>query len=181
MPANPMVPTPRFVAANVATDRDRLIEINVEYVSWVLSQIEVVFGVPAAQVVGMTADEYVPAVIDKVCGAPPPKGIFYLVNVDDRLAAMGGLRLLGDGVGEIKRIYVRPGFRGMKLGDRILTRLVADARAFGYRRLHLDTAPFMKAAQLLYEAHGFTERPPYEGVEVPPEFHARWRFMQREL
>lgn len=170
-----------FIAANIASHKDELIQLNVEYLSWVFDGIETLFGVPKDQIVGMPAREYVPSVIEKVCGDPPPKGIFYLVKVDDKLAGMGGLRFLRTGVAEIKRIYFRPEFRGMKLGERMLGRLLADAEGFGYQTVCLDTALFMKSAHRLYETNGFSDCSAYEGVEVPSEFHSRWRFMQRAL
>ena len=172
---------PEFIIATVATHRSELIQLNVEYVSWVLCEIEKAFGVPADEIVGMPASEYVPTVIDKVCGDPPPSGVFYLVRVDSQLAGMGGLRLVRTGVAEIKRIYIRPGFRGRKLGELILDRLLADAKSFGYQSVCLDTALFMKSAHRLYERNGFTDCPAYEGVEVPAEFHDQWRFMKRTL
>lgn len=170
-----------FIIASVASHRSELIELNVEYVSWVLSEIEKLFGVPADEIVGMPASEYVPTVIDKVCGDPPPRGVFYLMRVDNKLAGMGGLRFLRTGVAEIKRIYIRPGFRGMKLGERMLDRLLGDAKRFGYQSIRLDTALFMKSAHRLYERNGFTDCPAYEGVEVPAAFHDQWRFMKRTL
>lgn len=175
------MPKHEFIAANVASHRDELFQLNVEYVSWVFAEIEDLFGVPANQIVGMPASEYVASVIDKVCGDPPPKGIFYLYRVDDKLAGMGGFRFLRTGVAEIKRIYFRPEFRGMKLGELMLSRLLADARAFGYRSVCLDTALFMKSAHRLYESSGFSDCSAYAGVEVPSEFHGRWRFMERTL
>lgn len=170
-----------FIAANIASHKDELVQLNVEYLSWVFSGIEDLFGVPADQLVGMPASEYVPRVIEKVCGDLPPRGIFYLAKVDNKLAGMGGLRFLRIGVAEIKRIYFRPAFRGMKLGERILNRLLADARAFGYQSVCLDTALFMTSAHRLYETNGFSDCPAYEGVEVPMQFHGRWRFMERVL
>jgi len=149
--------------------------------SWVFASIEAHFGVPANQVVGMPASEYVPSVIEKVCGDPPPKGVFYLATVGGKLAGMGGLRHLRPGVAEIKRIYFRPEFRGLQMGDRMFGRLLTDAQAFGYRSLCLDTGPFMKSAHRLYERNGFTDCAAYEGAEVPIQFHSRWRFMEREL
>lgn len=175
------MPKHEFIAANIASHKDELIQLNVEYLSWVFAEIENLFGVPADQVVGMPASEYVPSVIDKICGDPPPKGIFYLVKVDDELAGMGGLRFLRTGVAEIKRIYFRPAFRGMKFGERMLARLLSDAGAFGYQSVCLDTAEFMKSAHGLYETNGFGDCSVYEGVEVPSEFHGRWRFMERTL
>lgn len=175
------MPNPLFVVADPVANRDELIELNVEYLSWVFAEIEQLFAVTSDNIVGMTASEYVPTVIDKVCGDPPPKGIFYIVKIDGSMAGMGGLRFLRTGVAEIKRIYFRPAFRGMKLGELMLNRLLADAGAFGYQRVCLDTALFMKSAHRLYETNGFSDCAAYEGVEVPPEFHSRWRFMERTL
>jgi ribosomal protein S18 acetylase RimI-like enzyme len=175
------MPKIEFITANIAAHKNELVQLNVEYLSWVFAGIKDVFGVPAGQVVGMPVGRYVESVIDKVCGDPPPKGIFYLVMVDDKVAGMGGLRFLRAGVAEIKRIYFRPEFRGMKLGERMLHCLLADATAFGYQCVCLDTAPFMKSAQRLYEANGFSDCAVYEGVEVPSAFHSRWRFMERAL
>jgi GNAT superfamily N-acetyltransferase len=172
---------PEFIIANVKSHRSELIELNVEYVAWVMSEIEKHFGVPAGEIVGMSASEYVPTVIEKVCGDPPPAGIFYLLRVGGQLAGMGGLRCVETGVAEIKRIYIRSGFRGMKLGELTLNRLLADAKSFGYRRLCLDTAPFMESAHRLYERNGFTDCPAHDGVEVPSDFHDQWRFMERTL
>ena len=175
------MPHHEFVQANLAVHREELVQLNVEYLSWVFTEIEALFGVSADQIVGMPAREYVPGIIEKVCGDPPPKGVFYLAKVDGQLAGMGGLRFLRTGVAELKRIYFRPEFRGIKLGEHMLSRLLADARAFGYERVCLDTALFMKSAHRLYETIGFTDCTAYEGVEVPSEFHSRWRFMERAL
>lgn len=129
----------------------------------------------------MTIDEYVPTVLDTICGDPPPRSIFYLVELDQHLAGMGGLRWSRPCVAEIKRLYVRPAHRGAKLGAAILQRLHADARAFGYERVQLDTAPFMHAAHRLYEASGFVDCAAYEGTEVPVFLHPSWRFMEKPL
>ena len=170
-----------FIVADVASHQDELIELNIEYLSWVFAETAQLFAVTAESIVGMTVSEYVPTVIDKVCGDPPPKGIFYIVTIDGKLAGMGGLRFLSTGVAEIKRIYFRSEFRGRSMGDLMLKRLLADAVVFGYRRVCLDTGPFMTSAHRLYEANGFSDCPAYEGVEVPLEFHSRWRFMERTL
>lgn len=175
------MPNVAFLRADPLADRADLIQMNVEYLSWVFGEVERAFGVPADAVVGMPVSDYVPTVIDKLCGAPPPKGMFYLVRVDGQLAGMGGLRYLWHGATEIKRVYVRPQFRGMKLGEQIFARLLADAASFGYTSAYLDTGLFMTAAHRLYEKHGFADCPAYGGVEVPAMFHARWRFMRRML
>ncbi|TDP74288.1 GNAT family N-acetyltransferase [Roseateles toxinivorans] len=172
---------PEFIAASVQTHREALIAINVEYVDWVFGQVEALFDLPRNQLVGMSASHYVPTVIDKVCGDAPPSGVFYLVMLGPQLAGMGGLRRLRPGVAEVKRLYIRPQFRGHKLGELLLRRVLSDARAFGYERACLDTALFMRSAHRLYENHGFVDCPAYEGTEVPPAFQTRWRFMTRAL
>lgn len=172
---------PQFIVADIRSHRAELLELNVEYVSWVFSQVDESFGVRCADVVGLPAPAYVEAVIDKICDRSPPEGIFYLVKIDGQLAAMGGLRGLNASLIEVKRIYVRPTFRGLRLGERILARLLADAQAFGYERACLDSGPFMKAAHSIYERASFVDRMPYDQAEVPVEFHSRWRFMERPL
>lgn len=171
----------RFTLANPATHRDALLGINVEYMAWVVAGIEQSFGMTSQALLGMALPDYVASVIDKVCGEPPPHGAFYLVYVGNELAGMGGLRPLDSGVCEIKRIYVRPAFRGLQLGDSILQRLLSNAQAFGYQRVCLDSAPFMRSAQRMYAAAGFVDRGPYEGLEVPVVLHAKWRFMERAV
>jgi GNAT superfamily N-acetyltransferase len=175
------VPTVDFIIADPVSHRSELLELNIEYMTWVFKGVESHLGILADEVVGMPAAEYVPTVIDKVCGAPPPKGIFYLVKVDGGLAGMGGLRFVREGVAEIKRIYFRPTYRGNRLGEQMLLRLIADAAKFGYKTALLDTGPFMTSAHKVYERSGFIDCAPYEEAEVPAEYHSGWRFMQRHI
>nr|MDP9125795.1 GNAT family N-acetyltransferase [Pseudomonadota bacterium] len=131
-------------------------------------------------ILGTEVADYVPTVIDKVCGDPPPRGVFYLVEEAGALLAMGGLRRSEDGIAELKRVYVRPAGRGRRLGEAIARQLVNDASAFGYRRVRLDTLPFMRSAQALYVAMGFVDCPPYP-VEMPEVFRAHIRYMELAL
>src|SRR4051812_3706141 len=98
---------PIFRLADPVADRAVLLEINIEYVGWVFAEIEAMSGMTARGILGAEVADYVPTVIDKVCGDPPPRGAFYLVERDGRVVAMGGLRRSGDGVAELKRVYVR--------------------------------------------------------------------------
>jgi GNAT superfamily N-acetyltransferase len=174
------VSTPTFRIADPAADRSALIAMNVEYVRWVFAEIQQMTGMTAREILGAEVADYVPTVIDKVCGDPPPLGVFYLVEDAGQLLAMGGLRRSEDGIAELKRVYARPAGRGRRLGRALATRLVADARAFGYRRVRLDTLPFMGAAQAVYEAMGFADCAPYP-VEMPEAFRDRIRYMALDL
>ncbi|MFT3915063.1 MAG: GNAT family N-acetyltransferase [Anaeromyxobacteraceae bacterium] len=171
---------PVFTPADLALHRDVLVELNVEYIGWVCEGIEERFGLGPVEVLGAPVAAYVPGALAKVC-LRPPDGVFYLVSLDGAPAGMGGLRRLHGDVGEVKRVYVRPGFRGHRLGERIMARLLEDARALGLSRVVLDTAPFMTSAHGLYARMGFVDRGPYPGGEVPERLHASWRFMERTL
>jgi GNAT superfamily N-acetyltransferase len=169
------------VAAPLAAHRDAVIALNVEYLTWVYAGVAQTLGVSAQAANGLSPEEYVPTVVDRVCGQHPPHGVFYLVRLNGQWVGMGGLRQLAPGVMEIKRIYFRPAARGLGLGARLLQRLLADAQALGARQLMLDTAPFMAAAQRLYADHGFSNCPAYAGAEVPEDLHPHWRFMTRAV
>ncbi|AEJ41790.1 putative acetyltransferase [Sulfobacillus acidophilus TPY] len=77
------------------------------------------------------------------------------------------LKDLGHAIGEVKRLYVRPLYRGQHLGGQLLDQLMDEARTQGFRRLWLDTLPFMVSARRLYESRGFYEIPPYYDNPLP--------------
>lgn len=175
------MPALSFIPADLARHRRVLVDINIEYISWVHGEMARDLGIHIDDVVGMPVADYVASVIDKICGERPPSGVFYLVEAGGEIAGMGGLRGLCSDTAEIKRLYVRPGFRGLNIGSSLLRLLMQDAARFGYGRLCLDTAPFMHSAHRLYESHGFADSAPHDGAEVPAVFRDRWRFMQRAV
>ena len=86
-----------------------------------------------------------------------PDGRLYLAYWDSRLAGCIGLRKLDEKRGELKRLYVRPDFRGRQIGEQLIRQILADAREIGYRHVLLDTLPFLHSAIRLYRKIGFHE------------------------
>ncbi|HEX4235585.1 MAG TPA: GNAT family N-acetyltransferase [Caldimonas sp.] len=94
-----------------------------------------------------------------------PRGQLLLAFVDDELAGCGALRPFADAddgnACEMKRLYVRPRFRGVGLGRVLAQALFDEARRAGYSTVLLDTLDDMEAARELYATLGFVEVPPY--------------------
>lgn len=92
----------------------------------------------------------------------PPEGRLLLALSNDDLAGCIALRKIGEGTCEMKRLYVRPRFRGQGIGRRLTEALIEEAREVGYARMLLDTLPSkMKEAALVYRSFGFREIEPY--------------------
>jgi GNAT superfamily N-acetyltransferase len=82
---------------------------------------------------------------------------------DGTVVGTAGVRSLAPGVGELKRMWIRPEHQGHGLGRRLLDASLAEARGLGCRLIRLDTQKGMEAARHLYRAAGFREIPDYNG------------------
>jgi N-acetylglutamate synthase-like GNAT family acetyltransferase len=133
-----------------ATSADDLAEVKRlfrEYVEWLA--VDLSFQNFDEELAGLPGDY-----------APPAGGLW----VAEEAGHVGGcvaLRRLEQHVCEMKRLFVRPEFRGTGLGRRLVEHVMQQARAIGYQRMRLDTLPQMSAAQGLYQSFGFRQIDPY--------------------
>ena len=92
----------------------------------------------------------------------PPDGRLLLAEYESQLAGCVALHRLEAGICEMKRLYLRPQFRGKGLGRLLADHIITEARQIGYQRMRLDTVgPVMKDAVAMYRKIGFKEIPAY--------------------
>ena len=110
-----------------------------------------------------------------------PDGRLLLVEVDGEIAGTISFRKIREDAGEIKRMYVKPKFRGKKLGNLMVEKVISISEENGFSKLFLDTSLFMSSAVSLYKKYGFKEIDSYPECIVSKELWDNWIFMMKEL
>ena len=96
-----------------------------------------------------------------------PDGRLMLAEIDARIAGCVALRKVTDAICEMKRLYVRPGFRQAGAGKQLIECIMIEAKSAGYAEIRLDVLPEFKQARKLYEARGFAVADPVSLNLVP--------------
>ena len=143
-----------------------------EFGDWATERIRVELGIVIAP------EDHPVDVLDELLESG---GRLYVAEVGGEAVGVGGLKLLSDTVGEIKRMFVRPAAQGLGAGRAIVQRLIADARALGCETLVLESASFMHPAHALYRSVGFVPSDSYPGREFEGAAHDISVFMRLDL
>lgn len=163
----------QIVQVETEAHRQQVRDVLREYIGWLHAEMQRAYSL----------DIDAGAMLEKAMQdggefAPPDGRMLLVLGANGEIAGVGCLRRGGADFGEIKRMYVRPAFRGRGIGGLLVTRLCEEARAAGYTRLRLDSAPFMATAHALYRSLGFQEIPSYLGNEVTNRFGSEWLYME---
>jgi GNAT superfamily N-acetyltransferase len=161
--------------------RSQIIDLNVEYLSWVVDEINDYYKIDLSAEMEISVRDYVEENNEGLCSIAPPQGIFYLLKLKRVVVGMGGLRRIREKIGEIKRMYIRSGYRRKGYGRALLNELIHKAKEFGYHKIFLDTGAFMSSAQRLYLSFGFINKAEYPETEVPMQIRSKWVYMEKTL
>jgi GNAT superfamily N-acetyltransferase len=147
-------------------------ELLREYTNWAFASTEGSSGAPTFE--GLEEElATLPGVF------APPDGRLLLATLDGAAAGSIALRRHDAATAEVKRLYVRPGFRGHNIGGQLVAAVIAAARETGYRRMVLDSHRTMTSAHALYRGAGFHD------VDAPADFPAHLKpiavFMAMDL
>ena len=168
-----------FIPINLELHKTELITLNEEYLSWIMDEMKKRYNIDLEKLTGVSVNEYTNNFLKDLSVYFPPEGIYYLIQVENSIIGMGALRTLKKSVGEIKRMYIRPKYRGNGYGKKILKILLKKGREFGFTSFRLDSGKFMTTAHRVYRLAGFHERERYPESEVPTFFLPHWLFMEK--
>lgn len=102
-----------------------------------------------------------------------PGGRLYIAFYDGEAAGCVGLRKIDEKKCELKRLYVKPAFRGKHIGNTLIKQIIKDAKEIGYSHILLDTLPFLTSALCLYKACGFYEIPSYNNSPMSTSIYMK--------
>lgn len=170
-----------FVVFDPGRHRATFAKLCAEYFDWMASELQRSYGIDVSLTLGTTVPDYVERNVDAFIASLSSGGVLYFLQEKEETIGMGALVELKEGTGEIKRMYVKPEYRGKGLGREMLRLLLAKAKEYGLSEIYLETGAFMTSAQGLYRSMGFHDRSEYPETEVPPQLRRFWIFMEKQI
>lgn len=171
----------KFVQLDPSKHKQQFIDLNIEHLGWIVSEMLKQYQLDIVSITGFTVEEYVQMNYLNFINSYKDQGILYIIEIDDKVIGMGGIRKIDDDVCEIKRMYIKPEFRGLGFGKELFQKLIEKAITFGYTIIRLETQIFMNTAHHIYRSYGFRERDRYPGFEGLEQMLPYTIFMEKEL
>ena len=171
----------QFLPVDLNIHRSKLTDLLEEYAEWLAKEASEHFKIDYFAVGETSIREYIASTIDRLLSDVSSRHIYYLVELEGSAIGMGALHQVRENVAEIKRMYIRPAYRGKGYGKALLQQLLQKVKEYGCHTIHLESARFMTAAQNLYRSFGFVERNEYPETEIPPQLRPIWLFMEKTL
>jgi len=170
-----------FIVFNPNVHRSAFVDLSEEYFNWMAHELQKNYDIDVYSMIATPLRDYVENSIEEFTSSISPDGVSYLIQVKGKIVGMGTLRKLKEGIGEIKRMYIKPEYQGIGLGKKMLQLLLSKGKEFGFSTICLETGAFMTTAQHLYRSLGFYGREEYPETEVPPPLRHVWLFMEKRI
>ena len=135
-----------FIPIDLDLHKSHLIKLTEEYLTWIEGEMQKRYNIDMVLLLGVSVEKYVEKSLKELSSYLPPKGIYYIIQKNSSIIGMGALRTLKMGIGEIKRMYIKPRYRGNGYGKKVLELLLEKGKEFGFSSIRLDTGEFMSAA-----------------------------------
>ena len=165
----------KIVPAETHAQYQQVRELMAEYIEWDSSRTKEL-GLDAQECLDFyysKGDEALPSVF------APPEGCMLIATVSARAAGCCAFHRMNSDTCEMKRMYGRPEYRGLRIGRQLAGILIAKAREAGYGLMRLETTTFMEGALALYYSLGFRPCDPY--YVIPQSFRDITVFMELNL
>ena len=170
-----------FIPLKLELHESHLIQLTNEYLTWIADEMLKRYIIDTELLLGVSIQEFTQKFLENLSSYLPPNGVYYIMQINSSIIGMGALRKIKEGIGEIKRMYIQPKYRGNGYGKELLDQLLKKGKEYGFSSLRLDTGDFMAAAHQVYRSAGFQEREQYPESEVPIFFLHHWLFMEKFL
>lgn len=154
-----------IVSAQTGEALEHFIALSQEYVTWMVAEIRKRY--PELDIHEFTSEHEYDDVHKKFPGEHiPPFGCLLIALNEDQVSGCVALGKLTKEICEMRTLFVRPAFRGLGVGRRLVEAALDEARRLGYISVRLDTLVFMESALTLYRSLGFYAIEPYRDISA---------------
>jgi GNAT superfamily N-acetyltransferase len=171
----------KIVPFNPEKHMDGYIQIYTDYITWFSQQFIEYNNRDIYTEMGTTITDFVHNNLEPYISMKLPEGTLQILEIDGEVAGMGVIHKIRPEIGEIKRMYNCPEYRGNGYGRLMLNTLLDIGKSAGCKRFLLDSPNFGFAAHNLYRSVGFIEVEDYPESEIPVDWRQYWKFMEMNL